>query len=72
MMIAYNSLRRALTDLQSTKVEGPRAPKDDEELKDGERRPRPTLRNLGHPGGPKDEKRRKDDERKTRDCLDQL
>ena len=57
---------------RSTKVEGPRGPKDDEELKDDEGRPRPTLRNLGHPGGQTDEKRRKDDERKTRDCLDQL
>ena len=55
-----------------TKVEGPRGPKDDEELKDDERRPSSTLRNLGHPGGLKDDKRRKEDVRKTRGCLDQL
>ena len=71
-IIAYNSLRRPLTDLQITKVEGPRAPKDDEELEEDERRPSSTLRNLGHPGRPKDDKRRKEGEGKTRDCLDQL
>ncbi len=57
---------------RSKKVEGPRGPKDDEELKDDERRPSSTLRKLGHPGGPKDEKRRTDDKRKTRGCLEQL
>ena len=56
-LIAYNSLRRPVTDLESTKVEGPRGPKDDEELKEDERRPSSTLRNLGHPGGPKVDKR---------------